>query len=494
MNSTAGTLKSTGLNTTVPIFAKDLRILVRYFVQITTVLVFGSILLHVFLVDVPATGQEDFLQSFYFANLLFGPIIFALVAGSVVFAEESENGTDWFLRRLPLSRARLLAEKLGAGLVALLFVYLVSTVGAWLNPFDAPLDEIDWSATHLKAALTVVSIYLFAVAASRYTSTVVGTILVAGMFEMLMWFGYWQWERWQGGEAIAQAFLRIMIAFLVLAASLVLLTGGAWQMRLSPALWRKYPAPALVWKGIAENAALHGMAILLLVCELVHRLLVSHETPTGPDMLNENALGMHILIALIASMTVAALGTLSYTREERDGVSALLYHHPVSRTRLLLAKILAAIPGLLCLSMVFHLIAPGELETTFAHALIATGAAYSLALLLGQVLVGSIIPLFAVYPACIFVFWVLYDWLGIEGQRWWFSSTLPFPDHVGLSSVLFLMISAIGLYCLAVTWRLLTNVRFLTAGSGYRYACFWAAAGIGFIAISLLAKVLVLLY
>ena len=109
----------------VPIFRKDVRALLRllpWFFVLQLICVAGVAV--VFWVKgwprlLPVASEVTVATQWMFGHA------FALVAAAYFYAEERSAGTDVFLRRLPVSRARINAEKIAAGLTAVELAVLV---------------------------------------------------------------------------------------------------------------------------------------------------------------------------------------------------------------------------------------------------------------------------------------------------------------------------------------------------------------------------------
>jgi len=319
------------------------------------------------------------------------------VAGGYVFAEEREAGTDVFLSRLPVSQARITAEKLAAGLAVLTILWLIHAAlhvialpfgGLWSgepSPVGIIEEAMSWitSPTTVAGTLVVFSFgsYLVGVLVSLVTKQPLVVVVVGYAIESII-YGFIMmgvddalWVTWDMAWLNLVVYVPLMLVPLLVAApgSRFRIPGAVTL--LSPG---RAPVGGLVWKSITENSTLQMLSLVFLLGEFI--------VPSGIDP---------ALVIGGALLLLVALGTASYSPVEKQGLDCLLYQHPVPRNQLFWAKTGAAVVPILAVAagtlVSWSRLMPPDIATVLAYSCFA----YSCAVLMTLTLERPVIALLA---------------------------------------------------------------------------------------------------
>ncbi len=269
-------------------------------------------------------------------------LIFGVLAATQILTMEREAGTEGLLRRLPLSRGRLIGEKLGAGAVALLVVWAFGmaalhaadgfAIEPRATPFSigtAPLNlTITLLGGYAATALVTVRVHQGAVALMLglgivligwYVAIVLGPGLLAPAAEPGT-VGAW-----------------LALCLVVFAGPAVALRGARRLPRLA---MLDGPLRILVWKSLGNVLPATAVGLGVAAVALLAVADASPATATAADRL----LAASVVTALVMSMT--AIGIAAFDAPEHDGALGPLHQHPVPRWHAFLAAFVASLPAL----------------------------------------------------------------------------------------------------------------------------------------------------
>ena len=470
-----------------PVFWKDVRSLLKplaAFLVLQAVFIVGLMLVFWY-------WERSWLPFSAFAEVMvltalgFGQM-FGLVAAGYVFAEESMAGTDVFLSRLPASRARIVAEKLAAGLAVVALLWLVQAAfhvmalpfgGLWSGePSSVGIIEelMSWVTSPATVAVTLVGYcfgsYLIGVLISLVTHQTV-VIVVAGYAIESIVYGFAMMGVDEGlFISWDMAWLNLIFyAPLILLPLFVAMPGSRFRIPGTASLLSPGRAPigGLVWKSITENSALQMLSLAFLLAALLVPLDVDASLVTGGALL-----------------LLVALGTASYSPVEKQGLDCVLYQHPVPRKHLFWAKIGAALLPLLAVSvgtLVFwNRLAPSDVLSVLAY----SGFAYSCAVVMTLTFERPIIALLAAVcmidlglaPSIGFLAFlepvrdVGFTTAGITVLLR--PSGVPPAEAVVTTLGLAIPATLLATGCLWVAWRMANNAAVLTGSPRYRHKYF----------------------
>jgi len=381
----------------IPVFWKDVRSLLKpltAFLMLQAVYGTGVLVAARFLdgdwLPFTAVGEVTVLTAIAFSQ------IFGLVAAGYVFAEEDTAGTHVFLHRLATSRARIITEKLAAGVAVLLLMILIqSSLHVIALPFgglwgvESPLGILDeamsWITSPAVVAVTLLvacfGSYAIGVLVSLITRQTLVIVVVSYAIETVIYgFGmmavddrlFVTWDvAWMNFAVYAPL---LLLPLLIAAPGSRFRIPGAASL-LAPG---RTPISGLLWKSITENSALQVLSLTFLVASIV--------TPLEPDA---------TLVSAGALLLLLALGTASYSSVEKQGLDCVLYQHPVPRGQLFLAKTGAAALPVLAVAAGVLLFLEGQRTLWFGATLAESAFAYTCAVLMTLTFESAVIALLA---------------------------------------------------------------------------------------------------
>lgn len=369
----------------VPVFRKDVRALLRLlpsFLVLQLLTVVGAALL--FWVKGWPGLRSVTSEVAVATQWLFGHA-YALVAAAYFLAEERNAGTEIFLRRLPVSRARINAEKIGAGLtvVALLWACFVATHllalpmgGLWSTEMLASgiLGESQpdglWKTTAFVGGM-LATVYVSSYLVGLLVSLAVRQVIVVVLVGFAIWWAVFVFLMVLDSELPVtrdMVWLNLLVYAPLVAAPLVMALPGR-RFRFFPATtWSfvgRWRLAGLVWKSITANSLLQALCLVFLVTALFLRGDV--------DAWMVTAVGVILL---------AALGTAAYAPLEKEGLHCVLYQHPVPRLHLFWAQTIAAVAPVLAVSAATFLLWNRQWSVPFLLVLALGCFAYACAVLL----------------------------------------------------------------------------------------------------------------
>lgn len=310
-----------------PVYRKDLLLLGKALLGILALQVFLILAFQLFSLFlegkvIPWHQTANALGSM---QLIFNPL-FALAAAGYCSAEEKAQGTDLFLNRLPVPRKRVYREKLAAGFTSLVALFICQ----WLlhliaSVFGAPIWASGQGVGFVILALTLGS-YLIGLPISLLVKQTLTVILLGAGVELLGFVTFVSLARGMNYRTSSLLWLVIIFCIPVLI--------GLFSERLRSGGWLSHARMAptrfgtLLWKSMRENLILY-----LLTTPVIFLCIM----PTPSDWL----LGL----AIVGGVLLAVLGINTYSPLEKEGTLCMLYHHPLPRRNIFLAKIA---PNLLC--------------------------------------------------------------------------------------------------------------------------------------------------
>ena len=367
----------------VPVFRKDLRALLRLLPWFVALNLLSAVVTGVFFWVRGWPGIVENASEMALATQWMYGQLYALVAAAYFLAEERSAGTEVFLRRLAVSRARINVEKIAAGLTA---VVLLWACFAALHVLALPLGGL-WSsdaAGRLYPALgglwTSSAFVGGFLALTSVTAYFVGVLVsfAARQTVVIVLVGVAIWSTGFGLLMLAvddqlsmswdMVWLNVVLYAPLVAVPVVMALPGRrirFSRRATWPLSGRTRMLGLIWKSIAENTLLQVACIVFLVAALV--------VPLEADSL---------LVTVGALILIAALGTAAYVPAEKQGLHCLLYQHPVPRSHLFWAKTVAAIVPVLAVSAGAFLLWSRQWPMPFLAALALGAFAYACAVFL----------------------------------------------------------------------------------------------------------------
>ena len=470
-----------------PVFWKDVRSLLKplaAFLALQAVFIVGILLVFRY-------WERSWLPFSAFAEVMvltalgFGQL-FGLVAAGYVFAEESTEGTQVFLSRLPASRARITAEKVAAGLAVLALLWLVQAAyhvmalpfgGLWsCEPSSVGIVQelMSWVTSPATVAVTLLGYcfgsYLVGVLISLVTHQTV-VIVVAGYAVESIVYGFAMMGLDEGLFITwDMAWLNLIVyAPLILLPLFVAMPGSRFRIPGAASLLSPGRAPilGLVWKSITENSALQMLSLAFLLAALLVPIDVDASLVTGGALL-----------------LLVALGTASYSPVEKKGLDCVLYQHPVPRRHLFWAKTGASLLPLFAVAtgaLVFwNRQAPSDVVTVLAY----SGFAYSCAVLMTLTFERPIIALLGAVCAIDFGLAPPIAYLAFQEPVRAVDITtagitvvlrpsgVPGAEAVVTTLGLAIPATLLAAGCLWVAWRMANNAAVLTGSPRYRLKYF----------------------
>ncbi len=458
----------------VPVFRKDVRVLLKpllWCVVLQWLYIVGVAVIYL------VNGWPDLMvaasEVAVATQWMFGGL-YGLVAAAHFLAEERTAGTDVFLRRLPVSRARINAEKIAAELTAVAFLWVCFAAshllalplgGLWRKEISAEMTGLPLAgpvAIGGILALVYVSSYLVGLLvslAARQTTVIV-----------LVGFAIW----WTGfgflmlalddqlGMSWDMVWL-ILLPYAPLVAAPLFMASSGWRFRISRAaswpLSGRTRMVGHVWKSIAENSLLQMLSVGFLVSALV-----------APSVVFDP-----MLVGVGGLLLVAALGTAAYAPLEKQGLHCVLYQHPVPRSHLFWAKTIAAIVPVLAVSAGAFLHwsrqAPMPFLTVLALAAFAYACAVLLTLTFHRQVTALLATLATVFLTVVWPILLAESWAPATGVH--FHWTLPSAEEgfvLFMGASLPLALLAVG--CHMASWRMATDRAVLTGSARYRLTYF----------------------
>jgi ABC-type transport system involved in multi-copper enzyme maturation permease subunit len=453
----------------VPVFRKDLRVLIRLLPWFVALSLLSGLVTAVYFSVKGWPGVMEAATEMTLGTQWMMGQLYALVAAAYFLGEERSAGTEVFLRRLAVSRARINIEKIAAGLTAVVSLWACFAVchalalplgGLWSSDTARRLYPALgglWTSSAFVGgllALACVSAYFVGVLvsfAARQTVVIVlvGVAIWSTGFSLLMlaiddqlsmsWDMVW---------------LNVVLYAPLVAVPVVMALPGRrfrFSRRATWPLSGRTRMLGLIWKSIAENTLLQVACIVFLAAALV----VPLETDSW-------------FVTVGALILIAALGTAAYVPAEKQGLHCLLYQHPVPRSQLFWAKTIAAIVPVLAVSVGAFLLWSRLDPMPFLTALALGAFAYACAVLLTLTLrrqVDSLLATAAIIAMTIAIPLVIRDYFqpaqGIPGEQ-------IFGLLLGAAGPLALLAAG----CLMAARRMATDRAVLTGSPRHRLAYF----------------------
>jgi ABC-type transport system involved in multi-copper enzyme maturation permease subunit len=380
-------------------------------------------------------------------------MIFALLASVLVIADDRDRGTDKFLRRLPIPRSRQYAEKLAAAALGLTVLWAAAvTVMTLAQPGADPRHDVLLRAGHPAVILTVTTFggYLLALLLSLFIrQQVVVFMLAFGLLNLAIYaVAALNIERQLTNDEAVGLLSFGMVAFIIFCAPLLLSVVKA-RIPLPIGITRS-GLGRLTIKALADSSPVTLIVALLLVIEIL-----------APEV--ATMLYFHLFLLPLASI---GLGNLAVSEEETRGLSSLLYHHPIPRLHLLLAKIAAGIVPVALIVLTIQWTQGGQAAmistvtvTTFIVFAFLSGLFARLALQAqGTSLMAAILVTALLGGFC-------YDWLGPSGRSEFFTGIDAAGLGMSIWYVALVPMLPFSLVVCAGMWRLATSPALLASSA-----------------------------
>ena len=398
--------------------------------------------------------------------------LIAIVVGLSVYVDDVTNGTDKFLYRLPLSRTRILQEKFLAGLSYLLLLYLVAVIyhmafmPEGVSVFESNLDrDIGNYRTNLFVAMF--SAYIFSIGISLLIQQQILVFIAAFLLEVLMWTGL-QVVLTQFALNLEGAFIALTYLFLFFVLPVVLVW-KKWNLALNPSFWGTPQSrtlfKGLVWKHVAQDGMLNGIAIGLFLATGLYALL-------GPDTSSiasrlevweiQNGIPYLFMVALALFLPVAA-GAGAYSSMEGQGLDCVMYLHPVFRTQLFFSKIVAALP-IMIISYFALLVTVGD-RWSWISLLVWVPFSYSIALHISLWIRSVVLIILAAVSWAIFILSFTMIWMEETVEFLFFGAWVPVND---VQIVALLPLSLLTFGGIVSSWHMAINRKFLASSDAFK--------------------------
>jgi len=386
----------------------------------------------------------------------------------VSHTQERSAGTDWFLARLPISKQRIFLEKVCAGLVFLLLLFVLSEIFyAATDAAILPIWEPDrnFGSFHSNLFLALFSSFVIAVGFSKFLTQPMAIFFAAFTTQIILWTS--AQTLFTDVEA---DFMGTVIAFtyIVLCFGLpFVLAWKQWRYPLNPTVWgspgSRTQFKGLVFKTWGYDALLNITALLLLVSALILNFTAVDVTTLESRyevFLVENGMNTTIttFVTGFALLLLMAVGANAYTTSDGDGLNCIAYAHPVPRTQLFLSKLAAAVP----IVLVVWLIAWLNYRETIPAISIGVFCVfiYITAMHMSLWMRSQLLIILGTLSGAIMAFTLTSAWMIPRGFPIYFKGFMPTYDPylVGL-----IPLSLIILCSVLTAWRMATNRRFLAA-------------------------------
>jgi ABC-type transport system involved in multi-copper enzyme maturation permease subunit len=322
-----------------PVFRKDFRLLFKFMV--------GALAMQALVMVVAQLRPDQLLGGMrpqdWFPKMQIGvSAVMALVAAGYFLAEEREGKHDQFLYRLAASRKRIFTEKFVAGLaVVLLTLHLQfawGLIGGRLigNDVWAPLDTPEIVKVLIATTLAA---YFISLPLSIFFRSTVGLIFTGiCILSAAVILIHFPWDRYQLSPGSWRFFSRV--APIVLPLLVLILIGIARKTKTVAAASGGNTGLSLFHKQTRENLIIYAAIGLGLFAALGFTLAV-------PKMSRGDCNAVIVMIGFLSVL----LGVSTYSRREKDGVSCILYHHPLSLSRLFWLKFSHGLVGAVLLDV-----------------------------------------------------------------------------------------------------------------------------------------------
>jgi ABC-type transport system involved in multi-copper enzyme maturation permease subunit len=279
----------------------------------------------------------------------FCTFLIAFILGVLNGAEEEENDTADFVRRLPIPRLRVLTEKLLGSLLAFVLWFAMSVLVLMLVlEFCTARNLISEQVTEVAGIAAYWSVLLFSIALAAgtwvkrvLTASLAGGVVTA-LFSIIMRFLFWQTHT---AESYVYQPLPMAIWLLTI---LVALSVVVWlYMRDEAATWSVNSILSfrlkrnLFWK---ERSEKRWLPLALVVAMLLACLAV----PISPFKSPPEWIMCNLLIYYMA---LAAVGMMFISKEEMILEHGFLYQLPLSRVRIVWSKLSVVLRSWLFISL-----------------------------------------------------------------------------------------------------------------------------------------------
>lgn len=323
-----------------PVFRKDFRLLFKFMLAALAMQAFITILIELGPADSLLYGLD--LPDWFPKLQIAVSVIIGLVAAGYFFAEEHEGGNIRFLCRLAAPRKRILTEKIAAGFCIVLTIIICQFL--WAIPGEKITGIRFWQTVDIPAickamiAGTLIG-YLIGLPLSFTLRRTISVVLVGICIEGgIFWLIY---RSGQGVVPVIRFLLFVLLGSCLPIAALVWSRVAAGRKPVSfpphgSATWQ------LIRKQGREKIVLHALiavVVAVALLSIIGTLDISYDT-----------CGFLMLITLVLS---TMLGISTYCREEKAGISCVLYHHPASLNRIFWAKFCHGLVGALVLDFAF---------------------------------------------------------------------------------------------------------------------------------------------
>ncbi|MDA1369617.1 MAG: hypothetical protein O2971_02500 [Proteobacteria bacterium] len=414
-------------------------------------------------------GDEFWVVTLSVASV--SSVMFAAMAGMAVISDELLKTTHLFLLRLPISRSRILVEKLAAGCVflvllyALVLVYYYTFVPTELDPWAAT-DNPSIGTLEGNLFLSMYSAFFVALAFSRLLKQQLAIFLATLAVELLLWVAF---QAFFGElEFDSQGTVLAIVYLLLFFGVPGLLFWKQWTFAVPEAAWGslavRTPLRGMLWTQFARNGLINVLTLLLFVAASLFWLF-------GPDIetLNRasafvvrNSIAVNLLSVMALFLPIAA-GANSYAGNDGDGLECIAYSHPISRSHLFFLKLLAALP-VVVLSWVSALIVIGNEFPAVSFAVYFLFA-YIAAVHVSLWMRSPMMVIMATVSWVIMVFFAIAGWMEERDAPWYFTGFTPVNDPalVGL-----IPLSLITVATFITSWHMATNRHFLSESKSYR--------------------------
>ncbi len=462
--------------TTPMVFFKEVKYVGGSALSIPAAWLFFWYVLHYFALEFffGSTGTEkSFLIGLVVGLFMFNAIV-GVVAGNYFMAEETNAGTDAFLFRLPMSCERLYGEKLLGGLLCLSVLYLITLI--YLNQFDLdlafPERPDQWGSIASNLFLLMFSCYVVAVVLSRYTSNsltiLFATLGIECLFIVILMVavGIFRGEA-TFADIIWKDLLQVISWGVICFVIPILAIWQKWQLSLKPEIWgapeNRTLLKGLVWKSVSENLISHIMCVAVFAGTIVWVALGGGVE--AQELIGSEVPYLGAVILILGYILVSALGSSAYSTEECDGLNCILYHHPIPRRQLLLAKVMAALPSFVLIAFSIAIAYP---KMPVVSVVIFTLLAFVIALGTKLYMVKPVPALLTSMTISICVFMTIWMWMVPREYPVFFKGFQPVNDVwlVGAAPAIVLLV---GGFTQLWFWSTGTNAMSLNEDSRRRY-------------------------
>lgn len=428
----------------------------------------------VFLLLIENVSDWPTMDEFWVATLSVASVIsvlFAAMTGLAVISDEQLKTTHLFLLRLPVSRTRILTEKIVAGCAFLLILYVLVLIYYYIF---VPADLDPWAATDDPSIgtlegnlfLSMYSAFFVALAFSKLLKQQLAIFLATLAVELLLWVAFQAF--FSELEFDSQGTVLAIVYLLLFFGVPGLLFWKQWTLSVPKSAWGSPPARTrlrgLVWTQFAQNGLINLLTLLLFVAASLFGLF-------GPDIetldrASAYALRNSITVICLSGMALflpIAAGANSYAANDGDGLDCIVYGHPVPRTELFLSKLLAASPVVvLSWFSVLFVIRNEFPAVSFAVFFLF---AYLAAVHVSLWMRFPVMVIMATVTWVLLVFVAIAGWMEERTWPWYFQGFTPEHDPalVGL-----LPLSLITLGTFITSWHMASNRQFLSASKRYR--------------------------